>query len=66
MLTFTIIASIRVADKLDQQFFEELMIEQSMLESEEDITDAGTSPNEGAESPPRRNRPKRQAETPSH
>lgn len=65
MLAFTILASIRVADELDQQFFEELMIEQSMLESDEDIDDVGISPKEETESPPRRSRPKRQVETPS-
>ncbi|CAH9113754.1 unnamed protein product [Cuscuta epithymum] len=74
LLAVTVLTSIRIADKLDQKFMEEvpiktlseLVIEQSILESEEDDGDAaGTSPKEETESSCRPNRPKRQADTPS-
>ncbi|CAH9127943.1 unnamed protein product [Cuscuta epithymum] len=66
LLAVTVLTSIRIADKLDQKFMEELVIEQSILESEEDDGDAaGTSPKEETESSRRPNRPKRQADTPS-
>ncbi|CAH9118324.1 unnamed protein product [Cuscuta europaea] len=66
LLAVTVLISIRIADKLDQKFLEELVIEQSILESEEDDGDAaGTSPKEETKSSRRPNRPKRQADTPS-
>nr|GLL24918.1 uncharacterized protein LOC109148092 [Ipomoea trifida]GMC82312.1 V-set and immunoglobulin domain-containing protein [Ipomoea batatas] len=63
MLAITVVASIRVADKLDQQYLEELAIEQSILETEEDDDgNAATSPKEEIEIPSKRNRPKREVE----
>ncbi|GAA0187206.1 hypothetical protein LIER_34494 [Lithospermum erythrorhizon] len=73
LLVVTIFAASRVADKLDQQFLEELAINQEILEADEDYD--GDGDGDGAISieqepapargPPRRNRPKREVESTS-
>ncbi|XP_057789999.1 uncharacterized protein LOC131006866 [Salvia miltiorrhiza] len=66
LLAVTTITSIRMADKLDQKFLEELAVNQAILEAEEgeEKEDEVSVSSEEEEAKPvrRRNRPKRQAE----
>ncbi|CAI9764731.1 unnamed protein product [Fraxinus pennsylvanica] len=62
LLAVTVVTSIRIADKLDQKFLEEVAINQAILEAEED-EDEVNIPSENEPVPPRiRNRPKREVE----
>ncbi|GER43592.1 high chlorophyll fluorescence 153 [Striga asiatica] len=63
LLAVTIITSARIADKLDQKFFEELAINQAILEGEEENEDEISVPLEKEAKQTRsRNRPKREVE----
>ncbi|KAK6121569.1 hypothetical protein DH2020_044689 [Rehmannia glutinosa] len=63
LLAVTILTSIRIADKLDQKFLEELAINEAILEAEENVDDEVSISSEKEPTPIRsRNRPKREVE----
>ncbi|XP_073127553.1 uncharacterized protein [Henckelia pumila] len=69
LLAVTIFTSVRIADKLDQKFFEELAVNEAILEADEDgVENENENENESTssdkESAPirSRNRPKREVE----
>lgn len=64
LLAATIFTSIRIADKLDDDFLQELAVNLAILEGSEDDEDDDPSINESAR-PRTRNRPKREAEVSS-
>ncbi|CAI9769462.1 unnamed protein product [Fraxinus pennsylvanica] len=65
LLAVTVFTSIRIADKLDQKFLEEVAINEAILEAEED--DEAKIHSEKEPAPPRiRNRPKRKVEPSSN
>ncbi|GFY90498.1 hypothetical protein Acr_07g0006950 [Actinidia rufa] len=65
LLAITVFTSIRIADKLDREFLEEVAVNQAIMEAEEEDGDAGMSLEEKPSLPRTRNRPKREAETSS-
>ncbi|PSS19128.1 V-set and immunoglobulin domain-containing protein [Actinidia chinensis var. chinensis] len=65
LLAITVFTSIRIADKLDREFLEEIAVNQAIMEAEEEDGDAGMSFEEKPSLPRTRNRPKREAETSS-
>ncbi|KAI3697478.1 hypothetical protein L6452_30536 [Arctium lappa] len=65
LLAVTIFTAIRISDKLDKDFYEELAVNQSILEGEDEDGDVVATPtNEEPPRPRTRNRPKREAEAP--
>ncbi|KAE9445834.1 hypothetical protein RHGRI_014400 [Rhododendron griersonianum] len=65
LLAITVFTSIRIADKLDRDFLEEMAINQAIMEADEEDGDAGMPLEEKPSLPRTRNRPKREAETSS-
>ncbi|PSS26489.1 Proteinase-activated receptor 1 like [Actinidia chinensis var. chinensis] len=65
LLAITVFTSIRIADKLDREFLEEVAVNQAIMEAEEEDGDAGMPLEEKPSLPRTRNRPKREAETSS-
>ncbi|KAL0377196.1 UNVERIFIED_CONTAM: hypothetical protein Scaly_0837200 [Sesamum calycinum] len=65
LLAITIFTSIRIADKLDDKFLEELAINQAILETEEKDEVEDPVPQKEATPVRSRNRPKRQVESSS-
>ncbi|KAL3814771.1 hypothetical protein ACJIZ3_016039 [Penstemon smallii] len=68
LLAVTVFTSARIADKLDQKFFEELAVDQAILEAEEENENENEipSPSKRETAPIRsRNRPKREVESSS-
>ncbi|OVA03692.1 hypothetical protein BVC80_875g5 [Macleaya cordata] len=62
LILVTVFTSIRIADKLDQDYLEELAINQAIMEGKDENEDSPTSIEEKpAELPRTRNRPKREA-----
>ncbi|KAJ9558286.1 hypothetical protein OSB04_012900 [Centaurea solstitialis] len=64
LLAVTIFTAIRISDKLDKDFYQELAVNQSILEGEDEDEDVATPTNEEPPRPRTRNRPKREAEAP--
>ncbi|KVI00815.1 uncharacterized protein LOC112519495 [Cynara cardunculus var. scolymus] len=64
LLAVTIFTAIRISDKLDKDFYEEMAVNQSILEAEDEDEDVSTPTNEEPPRPRTRNRPKREAEAP--
>ena len=64
LLAVTIFTAIQISDKLDKDFYEELAVNQSILEAEDENEDVATPTNEEPPRPRTRNRPKREAEVP--
>ncbi|TMW89537.1 hypothetical protein EJD97_017054 [Solanum chilense] len=62
LLAITIFTSARVADNLDQKFLEELAVNETIAEGEEDDGSAVTPLEEKPATPRTRNRPKREVE----
>ncbi|KAL3648210.1 hypothetical protein CASFOL_007634 [Castilleja foliolosa] len=62
LLGVTIFTSARIADKLDQKFFEELSVNQAILEAEENSDEVAVSLEKEAAPTRSRNRPKREVE----
>ncbi|XP_011091793.1 uncharacterized protein LOC105172147 [Sesamum indicum] len=65
LLAVTIFTSIRIADKLDDKFLEELAINQAILENEDKDEEEDPVPQKEAAPVRSRNRPKRQVESSS-
>ncbi|XP_055815126.1 uncharacterized protein LOC129884877 [Solanum dulcamara] len=65
LLAITIFTSARVADSLDKKFLEELAVNETIAEGEEDDGSAVTPLEEKPATPRTRNRPKREVETSS-
>ncbi|XAR63502.1 hypothetical protein NMG60_11023457 [Bertholletia excelsa] len=69
LLAITVFTSLRIADKLDKDFLEELAINQAIMEADQQDADADADNNTSIEEKPAprriRNRPKREAETSS-
>ncbi|KAL6989717.1 hypothetical protein U1Q18_015468 [Sarracenia purpurea var. burkii] len=65
LLAITVFTSIRIADKLDRDFLEEMAINQAIMEAEQEDGDVDMSSEEKPSLPRTRNRPKREAETSS-
>ncbi|MCL7045827.1 hypothetical protein MKW94_009895 [Papaver nudicaule] len=61
LLLVTIFTSIKIADKLDKDYVEELAINQAIMEGKDEKEDSLTSVEEEPATVPRRNRPKREA-----
>ncbi|XP_076960542.1 uncharacterized protein LOC143636955 [Bidens hawaiensis] len=68
LLAVTVFTSIQISDKLDRQFYQELEVNQSILEAEDEDEDEDEEVTPAYEEPPSqqrtRNRPKREAEIP--
>ncbi|GFP96299.1 hypothetical protein PHJA_001774000 [Phtheirospermum japonicum] len=62
LLAVTIFTSARIADQLDQKFFEELSVNQAILEAEETGDEVAVSLEKEATPTHSRNRPKREVE----
>lgn len=60
LLAITIFTSIRIADKLDKKFYEEMAINEAIREDEEEDSNSGISVKEEPALPRTRNRPKRE------
>lgn len=60
LLAITIFTSIRIADKLDKKFYEEMAINEAIREDEEEDSDSGISVKGEPALPRTRNRPKRE------
>ncbi|KAL8542180.1 hypothetical protein ACS0TY_003151 [Phlomoides rotata] len=62
LLAITIFTSVRIADKLDQKFLEELAVNEAILEAEENDDEVSISSGEEPTPVRTRNRPKREVE----
>ncbi|XP_050386837.1 uncharacterized protein LOC126803119 [Argentina anserina] len=60
LVAFTVFTSIRIADKLDRDYLEEVAINQAIRETDEDDEEDDMSPEEKPALPRTRNRPKRE------
>ncbi|XP_077218005.1 high chlorophyll fluorescence 153 [Tasmannia lanceolata] len=60
LLAVTIFTSIRIADKLDQDFIEELALNEAIMEEEDSDLDVSISLEQETAPPRTRNRPKRE------
>ncbi|KAI3739724.1 hypothetical protein L2E82_30135 [Cichorium intybus] len=62
LLAVTIFTAINISDKLDRDYYEDLAVNQSILEGEDEDEDVATPTDEEPPRPRTRNRPKREAE----
>ncbi|KAL4561789.1 hypothetical protein LXL04_033963 [Taraxacum kok-saghyz] len=62
LLAVTIFTAMNISDKLDRDFYEDLAVNQSILEGEDEDVDIATPTDEEPPRPRTRNRPKREAE----
>ncbi|CAA3022400.1 HIGH CHLOROPHYLL FLUORESCENCE 153 [Olea europaea subsp. europaea] len=62
LLAVTVVTSMRIVDKLDQKFLEEVAINQAILEAKEDEDEVNIPLENEPAAPRTRNRPKREVE----